>query len=310
MRRLVDGFNVAVTALVLVAAAGALLALAGGRAPPLDTFSHLAPAYAALGAIGLLWALVAGRGPVAGAAMLAMIAGGLLVVPEFTRDAGPVAPPGAPDTIKVIQVNALRRNADIGRVVDWIVAQHADVVTVNEARHDLRDLLIRRTGWQTAGAHGNLIIFTPQPYVRMDRPRRTPDWTLSFVNATYAGSMGPMELVTAHIGWPTSTRPAAQARDLARVVAELPRERMILTGDLNATPWSAQLRRLDNDLGLTRRDRAIPTWPAQLFGQPWPLPFLPIDHLYAGPGWATVKVERGPWIGSDHYPLIVTLAPR
>ena len=36
---------------------------------------------------------------------------------------------------------------------------------------------------------------------------------------------------------------------------------------------------------------------------------LPIDHVYAGPGWRTVSVQRGPKLGSDHYPVIVTLAP-
>ena len=48
---------------------------------------------------------------------------------------------------------------------------------------------------------------------------------------------------------------------------------------------------------------------ARLLGRDWPLPVLPIDHVYAGPGWATVSVERGPSIGSDHYPLVVILAP-
>jgi endonuclease/exonuclease/phosphatase (EEP) superfamily protein YafD len=84
---------------------------------------------------------------------------------------------------------------------------------------------------------------------------------------------------------------------------------MILTGDFNATPWSASLRRTDAALALTRRDRALPTWPARVLGRSWPLPILPIDHVYAGPGWATVKVERGPAFGSDHYPLVVILAP-
>lgn len=92
-------------------------------------------------------------------------------------------------------------------------------------------------------------------------------------------------------------------------MAARPRERMILGGDFNASHWSAEVRRLDHSLGLIRRERAVATWPAQVFGQAWPLPFLPIDHIYAGPGWATVKVERGPWLGSDHYPLVVTLAP-
>jgi endonuclease/exonuclease/phosphatase (EEP) superfamily protein YafD len=85
---------------------------------------------------------------------------------------------------------------------------------------------------------------------------------------------------------------------------------MILTGDFNATPWSAELRRLDRTLGLSRRDRGLATWPAQLSGRTWRLPFMPIDHVYAGPDWATVSVERGPWVGSDHYPVIVTLTPR
>ena len=40
-----------------------------------------------------------------------------------------------------------------------------------------------------------------------------------------------------------------------------------------------------------------------------PFALLPIDHVYAGPGWRTVRAERGPRLGSDHYPVIVTLAP-
>ena len=39
-----------------------------------------------------------------------------------------------------------------------------------------------------------------------------------------------------------------------------------------------------------------------------PLPFLAIDHVYAGAAWRTVSVERGPARGSDHFPVVVTLA--
>jgi endonuclease/exonuclease/phosphatase (EEP) superfamily protein YafD len=45
------------------------------------------------------------------------------------------------------------------------------------------------------------------------------------------------------------------------------------------------------------------SWPATRS----PIPILPIDHLYAGPAWRTVNVERGPHLGSDHYPLVATL---
>jgi endonuclease/exonuclease/phosphatase (EEP) superfamily protein YafD len=308
MSRFVALVNGVLTVLVLAAAVGAVLALGGSRDPRLDVFAHFAPVYGAVGLAGAVWALVAGRGPVIAAAVLAVLASGLLVLPEMNRDAGPVAAAEAPGQLKVIQINALYDNPDIGRVADWLVAQKPDVITVTEARHDLRDLLVRR-GWKTAGSGGDLMIFTRQRYARMNRPRVPPSSLLNFVNASYALPGGAVEVVTTHLGWPTTPFVREQTRGLASVIARLPRDRMILTGDFNATPWSQELQGLDAGLRLTRRDRGVPTWPAQVLGRPWPLPFLPIDHVYAGPGWATVKVERGPWVGSDHYPLIVTLAP-
>jgi endonuclease/exonuclease/phosphatase (EEP) superfamily protein YafD len=86
---------------------------------------------------------------------------------------------------------------------------------------------------------------------------------------------------------------------------------MIVTGDFNSTPWSFQRRRWDRAIGIPRRERAVPSWPARNYKRlKWPgMPFLPIDHVYAGPAWATVNVRRGPRLSSDHYPLVVTLAP-
>jgi endonuclease/exonuclease/phosphatase (EEP) superfamily protein YafD len=307
--RFVAVVNGLLTVLVLAAAVAALLALGGGRSPRLDILAHFALVYGAVGAVGAVWSILAGRGPVVAAAVLAMAASGFLIAPEFNRET-PVAAADAHGQVKVIQINALRANADIGRVADWLVAQHPDIVTITEARRDLRDLLIERTGWATAGSHGDLIIFTPKRYVRMDRPRVSPQSQLTFVNATYAHAGGPIEIVTTHLAWPTEAVTRLQQAELASVIARLPRQRMILTGDFNAAPWSFEMRRVDASLGgLTRRDRGLPSFPAQVAGLRWPLPFLPIDHVYAGPGWATVKVERGPWVGSDHYPLVVTLAP-
>lgn len=294
-----------------VLAGAGVLACAGSWRPQLDVLAHLTPLCGA-GALLILglspWAGTL-RAVVRALAVAALAATAGLMAPEFLRSAGPTAPGAAAGEIKVIQLNALRSNADIGRVADWLIAQHPDVVTVTEARPDLVRLLVSRAGWHTAGAHGDLVIFTPRPYVRMTRPWLGPKGELTFVNATYDRADGPLELMSAHLAWPTERHVGQQARELAWVAAQRPRDRMILTGDFNATPWSAAMRRLDRNLGLIRRDRAVATWPAQVMGRPWPLPFLSIDHVYAGPAWATVKVERGPWLGSDHYPLVVTLAP-
>jgi endonuclease/exonuclease/phosphatase (EEP) superfamily protein YafD len=307
MRRFVGGVNVVVTVLVVAAAMAAGGGLLAGAVPGLDVLTHLAPVYGAVGLLGLAWTVIAGRGPVVAAALLAVVASVALILPELRRDTGPAAPPGAPGQIKLIQLNALRTNADVGRVAAWLNAQAPDFVMVAEARTDLRDAM-RRAGWKSAGAGGTQMIFTRERYLMMNRPPRRVG-ALTFVNATYATASGPAEALTTHVGWPT--RPGLE-RELARleeVVTYLPRERMILAGDFNAAGWSREMRRLDRSLGLIRRDRAVATWPAEVLGVRWPLPFAPIDHVYAGPGWATVKVERGPWLGSDHYPLIVTLTP-
>jgi endonuclease/exonuclease/phosphatase (EEP) superfamily protein YafD len=135
---------------------------------------------------------------------------------------------------------------------------------------------------------------------------------LTFVNGSYSAGGQPMEVIVARAVWPTSRKSAPQSSLLGEVVSKLPRERMVIGGDFNSTPWSFRRQRDDRLLGLTRRDRAVGTWPtgrSGLWRWPAPFPLLPIDHIYAGPGWATTSVRRGPRLGSDHYPLVVTLSP-
>jgi endonuclease/exonuclease/phosphatase (EEP) superfamily protein YafD len=156
------------------------------------------------------------------------------------------------------------------------------------------------------------MIFSHQPYLTMRRPRRPATSKLVWVNATYAGASGPFEVVATHFTWPTEPIQAGQSLAMRQVTAALPRDRMILAGDFNSTPWSYARRADDAAFGLIRRDRALASWPAEDVdrrGLVAPFPFLPIDHVYAGAGWATVSVTRGPRLGSDHYPIIVTLAP-
>ena len=292
-------------------ATAAALSLGGAFSPYLDVLSHFALIYLAAAAAGTILALFLrnwGRRVVLGLGAVTLAASLALIVPELMRDVGPTAPAAAPGQIKIVQFNALRGNPDLPQALDWIVAQDPDIVTIQEARPGLRDALVKRTGWAVAGSQGSLMIFSRSARITMDRPKTA--WPLHWVNATYPSASGPFEVVTVHHDWPTSSRHARQRDLLTDLVGRLPRERMILTGDFNSASWSAALRRTDAELDLIRRDRAMPTFPADRRGFRWPVPVLPIDHVYAGPGWATVKIERGPRLGSDHYPIVITLAPR
>lgn len=287
-------------------------ALLGVSAVRLDVAAHLAPIWLGAGVISILAAaLIRGRRLrlfVLACGGVASLAAGWLMAPEYLRRLESRAPPDAAGQIKVIQFNAYKHNGDINRVVDWLVAQSPDIVTLQEARHDLRDELLRRTGWSVAGRKEHVMIFSRDWRLREVRPP-LKNGELTYISATYASPTGPFEVVTTHFDWPTAPTFAGQHEDLAQLVSALPRDRMILTGDLNTTPWSNALRQTDAALGLRRVDRALFSWPARLDGKPWPLPVLPIDHVYVGRGWRVVRIERGPYLGSDHYPLVITLAP-
>jgi endonuclease/exonuclease/phosphatase (EEP) superfamily protein YafD len=128
----------------------------------------------------------------------------------------------------------------------------------------------------------------------------------------FRDSRGVFAVIGVHNAWPTDIADQQrQEHRLSDLIAATGRQRLIVTGDFNSTPWSFSRRRWDQAFGLVRRERAVPTWPAQTYKHlRWlGLPYLPIDHVYAGPGWATVSVRRGPRLTSDHYPVVVTLAP-
>lgn len=301
--------------LALICAAAGLLALGGAFSARLDALTHLAPVFVGLAALAAAAALVR-RGGIRrttfAAAAVAGLAGGLLMAPEFLRSDGPHAPAEAPGQIKVIQFNASQANRELPRVVDWLVSEQPDIVTMEEPTPYLRDLIVARTGWSVAGYATTVMIFSRAPYLVMHRPTLERGTPLLWVNATYASSSGPFEVMVTHFTWPTQSMQAEQSLAMRKLLKRLPRARMILGGDFNSTPWSFIRRADDRDFGLVRRDRALASWPARAPGPGGPIapfPVMPIDHVYAGSGWATTSIRRGPRLGSDHYPLVVTFAP-
>src|SRR3546814_8725564 len=60
----------------------------------------------------------------------------------------------------------------------------------------------------------------------------------------------------------TSRAQAVQRRDVARALARIDRDALIVAGDMNLTPWAAAMREQDRALApLVRMTRALPSWP-------------------------------------------------
>jgi endonuclease/exonuclease/phosphatase (EEP) superfamily protein YafD len=296
----------------------AVAALGGGLDPRLDVLTHFAPIYLGLGVMGLLLAPVLGgaRRFVAGIpALIIVLAGGALVLPELRSVDRSLPGAASPADLKIIQFNALASNRVKEGAAAWLIDQDPDIIVLEEPGGLER--LVARTGnyKRVQGSLSTVILAKAMPVgansILWPLPRILSPVTV----ATLSDQRGDYAVIGIHRPWPMNIETIArQEAYLQRMVRSFGPETTIVVGDFNSAPWSFDRRREDRTMGLTRRTRALFSWPADRvshnrFPVPIPAPLLPIDHVYAGAGWRTVSVERGPRLGSDHYPVIVVLTP-
>ena len=306
-------------ALALGAAAAAVGANGGRWVDRLDYLTHPVLVFLAAGVAAFILSWFSpsvGRGwTIRGLALVAIGASCLVVSPDFTRSRLPPAPAGAPYQIKLIEFNAEGEDSNPDVVARWIAAQDPDIAVVVEPTKEIEAAIQTNTGLITYNHDGSITATRHKPVrsrVNWD-VREVPGLASSLNLPSIYGFDGqPFDLLAVHMLWPIPAR-NRRSVDLhyALLLDQEDRSRTILTGDFNSTQFSFRQRQADSGYGLERRDQVLPTWPAvipQLKRLWFPLPFMPIDHIYAGPLWRTVKVERGPRLGSDHYPIIATLA--
>jgi endonuclease/exonuclease/phosphatase (EEP) superfamily protein YafD len=103
------------------------------------------------------------------------------------------------------------------------------------------------------------------------------------------------------------TRAAARDEQL-RIIGEwaaLQDDPVVVTGDFNASTWSRGFALVAGGADLVNSQRGFgiqASWPAG-----YPLFGIPIDHLIHSPELTTVDRQLGESLGSDHFPLIVTI---
>ncbi|ADG11068.1 endonuclease [Caulobacter segnis] len=297
----------------LVGSMLALASLGGAISPKLDALTHITPVWLAMGvgavALGGLFARETERWVMVALGVLAISASGVIMLPEL-RQAWRFKPEAvAAGDLKVIQFNAWHENYAPEQSLKWLLAQQADIIVMAEGGG---------AAWRI-----NRGLRAAYPFVSCKSGRCEP-WIFSRKKVIASGAVqkglpgawatiedreGPFTVLGAHYVWPVPAgRQQAQSAMLVKAASQFDRRTLIVTGDFNSTPWSFTLKHQDKALGLERWSRALPSWPSGQFSRvaAAPAPFLPIDHVYAGSAWRAVKVERGPAIGSDHRPIIVT----
>jgi endonuclease/exonuclease/phosphatase (EEP) superfamily protein YafD len=301
--------------LLVIAIAG----VAGRWLPLLDMLNSVAPLTASVSAGVAGFALWRRSGRAVFVAMLAMALAAVPVVREAARAIPAKGDDAATDSVTVVTHNVRFDNHDAAHTAAILQHDDADIILLQETdRLDWGKLFssIRYPYRSACRATGcSLLILSKWPIVASRYRIRDPDGAQIGPRLVWATIAPPgrqrFDVATLHLDWPGPAQ-ARQRRELAQSIGGLGVERLILAGDFNLTPWAWAMRDSDADLApLTRMTRASWSYPARIgAGSRVPLPFLPIDQLFAGPGWALGAVERLPRTGSDHYPLRIRLIAR
>lgn len=311
VRRAVSGL-----AILLVFGTG-LFSLAGHLGAldwRLDLAAHFRLAYA-LAFAAALALLAAVRRPRLAALAGVLLALELVQVAPFWLAARPA---GGPPSLRLVHFNGLSSNPRKADAVRWLAGAGADLVLVEEVDAAWADALARAPGlapldvlprtdnfglaWLVRQGAEDMVVRTWREELVPGIPALAAELavdgrriavlgvhTLPPVGADYAARRDAALAATAV--WARAQRAAGRAP--------------VVLGDLNATPFSAPLRRLLADAGLVDSQRGFGlqgSWPVGL-----PLR-ISIDHCLHDPTLATVARALGPDLGSDHLPLRVDLA--
>lgn len=287
-----------------------LAAWASALEPRMDGLTSLAPA--ALGTIALAALIWMVRGRRCGRAAILMTVAAMLwlalIAPELVRlRERPRSSPG--ETLRLVQFNTWEGNGDwTQRRLEWLARIDPDVVTLQEIASEDTELL---AGLRPTYPYQVTCEAAPYPCPVMVLSKHRP---LAFGHfsggatpqantawAKFAGIRNPFTVVAVHFDrpWPDG-RQEVQLRRLSAQLTRLDAPNLILAGDFNAVPWSFAMRQFERSSGLIRWTVALPSWPGEI-------PVLPIDHVWAGVAWEGAEVRRGPFLGSDHRPIVITL---
>jgi endonuclease/exonuclease/phosphatase (EEP) superfamily protein YafD len=292
--------------LIVLTAVGFLGAIWWG----FDLAAHFRVQYAALlvPVVAILVGLGWRRSAVAaGAALLVNLA---LFVPLYLVQPAPVDPSA---TLQILSFNVTASNPERSSVIESLSASGADIIFLHESSTDWEDafsrsdLPYRMVNARTPGSVFGTLALVGEEVVANVIP--LGDFgQLSIEVVTELGGNEIRVLGTHPLSPVSQSRAAARDEQLRRVGEWAARQvvPVVVTGDFNASTWSRGFSLVTEEAGLINSQRGFgiqASWPAgyTLFG-------IPIDHLVHSPELTTVDRYLGESLGSDHFPLFVTVA--
>jgi len=245
-----------------------------------------------------------------GGLLLAVGLNASLVIPWYIADSAPQGD----SQLKVLSANILSSNTEHQRLFELLDAEVPDVVLLQEvsaewlvALDPLRQIYPYSYAEAREGNFG-IALFSRVPFTSVSHIDSPPIGYPTII-ATMDVDGAVLHLVGTHPMIPLGQQYYSDRNEHLASIAELFEGRndsQILIGDLNAGMWDIHYRSLVENSGL-RNARIgfgiVPTWPTFM-----PFAMIPIDHVLVSDDISVVELRSGPRIGSDHLPLIVTIA--
>jgi endonuclease/exonuclease/phosphatase (EEP) superfamily protein YafD len=232
---------------------------------------------------------------------------------------------------RIMTFNVWVHNQQFDKTVDWVLAQDADVIVIQELIDDNLDELPRLLKAYPYGIliPGNVKMLSRYPYIEgssinIDEPTENYDgrWAIRAVLeidgrslTVYGAHLGLPQGDEAHFGleteqWPLSfilhydeTHRNKQIGNLAARIAQETNP-VILAGDFNTSHTSTILDEF-RAIGLVDSFSKV----GSDWGMTWPYldiarPVIRIDYVWASPNIRPLRLQRGSYMGSDHLSLI------
>lgn len=238
----------------------------------------------------------------------------LAVILPFYLPSSLAVPAGGPQ-LRVLLSNVNSANQQFDRLLAYIRRSQPDIIAVQEvnaAWNEALGTLAAEYPHRLAAIREDnfgILLLSKKP-LHDAQILDLADMGAPALRAGVALGNHTVQLLTTHT-FPPGPRGAVprnrQLQAAADALNALPDPRLLI-GDLNTTPWSPAYRQLVRATGLrnSAAGRGVqPTWPTML-----PVLRIPIDHCLVSSELVVLEHTVGPDIGSDHYPLLVTLAVR
>jgi len=277
-----------------------------------DLFAHFRWYYFALAVVGLL---LVGRSTNKWARyclILISIWNGVLLLPYYAPSLRAVAS-GPAKPFSLISLNVYTANTDKAAVIDYLKTADAELVFAMEvdaqwaeALESLSILYPHRITQPRADNFG-VMLLSKRPFME-SQIRKFGPTDLPSIVIKIEHDEKIYQLIGTHPVPPVGDQYSSWRNQQLAAIGEFVRQAEVPTiviGDLNATPWSAAFQSLITQSGL--RDSALGfgvlgTWNAKLPVR------IPIDHALIPPDVGVLHRTIGPYVGSDHFPLEITLS--